>query len=165
MQEKLWEVYRRDYERYMSSGKIPKTNTDARRAREVTGTERYLGEIINGFDLIEPLQNKNAGFSRWTFARRGDRVFFLKEFLDPVYPVDPAIGERQTKARVLACREFEKKCLERYETLNAASDGNAVRLEAFFRNGSHYYVAMEKIDSTGLFRQGHFPVSSSKRRN
>lgn len=109
-----------------------------------------MGEIINGFDLIEPLQNKNAGFSRWTFARRGDRVFFLKEFLDPVYPVDPAIGERQTKARVLACREFEKKCLERYETLNAASDGNAVRVEAFFRNGSHYYVAMEKIDSTGL---------------
>ena len=37
MQEKLWEVYRRDYERYMSSGKIPKTNTDAPDVQQVTG--------------------------------------------------------------------------------------------------------------------------------
>lgn len=37
MQEKLWEVYRRDYERYMSSGKIPKANTDAPDVQQVTG--------------------------------------------------------------------------------------------------------------------------------
>ena len=109
-----------------------------------------MGEMINGFELIEPLQNKNAGFSRWTFARRGGRDFFLKEFLDPVWPLDPVIGEKQMKVRIMACKEFEKRCLERYETLNDASDGNAVRVEGFFRSGSHYYVAMEKVDSTGL---------------
>lgn len=109
-----------------------------------------MGEIINGFDLIEPLQSKNAGFSRWTFAKRGDRVFFLKEFLDPVYPVDAVIGEKQMKARVMACRDFEKKCMDRYQALNDASDGNAVRVEAFFRSGSHYYVAMERVEAERL---------------
>lgn len=109
-----------------------------------------MGEIINGFELIDPLQNKDAGFSRWTFARRGDQVFFLKEFLDPVYPIDPVIGERQMKARIKACRVFEEKCARRYQTLNEASDGNAVRVEAFFRWGSHYYVAMERVEQAGL---------------
>jgi serine/threonine protein kinase len=109
-----------------------------------------LGEIINGFDLIEPLQSKNAGFSRWTFAKRGDRVFFLKEFLDPVYPVNREIGERQMQARILACRDFEKKSGACYRAINEASDGNAVRIEAFFRWESHYYVAMERVRSAGL---------------
>ena len=109
-----------------------------------------MGEIINGFELIEPLQNKDAGFSRWTFARRNGRVFFLKEFLDPVYPVSPEIGERQMQARIMACRDFEKKSGACYRAINEASDGNAVRIEAFFRWGSHYYVAMERVRSAGL---------------
>ena len=109
-----------------------------------------MGENINGFELIEPLQNKDAGFSRWTFARRNGRVFFLKEFLEPVYPVSPEIGERQMKARIMACRDFEKKSGACYRAINEASDGNAVRIEAFFRWGSHYYVAMERVRSAGL---------------
>ena len=92
----------------------------------------------------------HAGFSRWTFARRNGRVFFLKEFLDPVYPVSPEIGERQMKARIMACRDFEKKSGACYRAINEASDGNAVRIEAFFRWGSHYYVAMERVRSAGL---------------
>lgn len=109
-----------------------------------------LGEMINGFELIEPLQNKDAGFSRWTFANKEGRTFFLKEFLDPVYPLNPVIGERQMQARILACREFEKKCGARYRAINEASDGNAVRIEAFFRWESHYYVAMERVVPAGL---------------
>lgn len=109
-----------------------------------------MEEIINGFELIEPLQNKDAGFSRWTFARRNGRVFFLKEFLDPVYPVNPEIGERQMQARIMACREFEKKSGACYRAINEASDGNAVRIEAFFRWESHYYVAMERVRTAGL---------------
>ena len=109
-----------------------------------------MEEIINGFELIDPLQNRDAGFSRWTFARRNGRVFFLKEFLDPVYPVNREIGERQMQARILACRDFEKKSGACYRAINEASDGNAVRIEAFFRWESHYYVAMERVRSAGL---------------
>ena len=107
-------------------------------------------EVINGFELTEPLQNKDAGFSRWTFARRDGKEYFLKEFLDPVYPVDPVIGERQMRARILTCREFEKKRGALYQAINEASDGNAVRIEAFFRWGPRYYATMERIHSAGM---------------
>ena len=65
-------------------------------------------EIINGYELLEPLKNKNAGFSRWTFAKKDGTEWFLKEFLDPVFPTDSKIGATQLFVRRQACRDFEK---------------------------------------------------------
>lgn len=103
-------------------------------------------EIINGYTLLAPLKNENAGFSRWTYAEKDGREWFLKEFLDPVYPEDDKkIGEAQLAARRRECREFEENRRELYEAVNEASDGNAVRVQEFFRNGSRYYITMERV--------------------
>ena len=37
-----------------------------------------MEDVINGYALEAPFQNKNAGFSRWTFAKKGDERFFIK---------------------------------------------------------------------------------------
>ena len=49
-----------------------------------------MSEMINGYELLQPLQNQNAGFCKWTFVRRYGHEYFLKEFVDPVYPEENA---------------------------------------------------------------------------
>jgi len=102
-------------------------------------------EIINGYTLLEPLKNKNAGFSRWTYASKDGTEWFLKEFLDPVYPMDGRIGVKQLKVRRKACRDFEEKRKDLYAAVNASSDGNVVRVRDFFRHGARYYITMDKV--------------------
>ena len=109
-----------------------------------------MGEIVNGYDLIEPFQSHNAGFSRWTYARQNGRVFFLKEFMDPVYPDDETLSETLRNRRVTDCKEFEGKKRRLYEAVNCASDGNTVRICEFFRWDSRYYISNNWIESDGI---------------
>lgn len=104
-----------------------------------------MEEILNGYKLLEPLRNKDAGFSRWTYAAKGGKAYFIKEFLDPVFPQDDKIGEEQMNARRSCCLMFERKRRLVYEEVNKASDGNLVRIEDFFRKDSRYYIAMQRI--------------------
>ena len=105
-----------------------------------------MGEIVNGYDLIEPFQSRNAGFSRWTYARQAGRVYFLKEFMDPVYPEDDTLSETLRKRRVDDCKAFEEKKKRLYEAVNRASDGNSVRICEFFRWDSRYYISNNWIE-------------------
>lgn len=108
-------------------------------------------EIIGGYRLLEPLTNKNAGFSKWGYARRGGRVYFIKELLNPVYPPeDSPHSEAMRKSIIRDCENYEKNQKTLYETLNAASDGNVVRVEDFFRFKSRYYIVTQKITGEGL---------------
>lgn len=109
-----------------------------------------MEETINGYTLTAPFQNRDAGFSRWTYARKNGRQFFLKEFLNPVYPLDLSIGKELTEKAKHACENYEKKSITLYQIVNSAYDGNLVPVEDFFRYGSHYYIAMEKIPSASL---------------
>ena len=101
--------------------------------------------IIRGYRLLQPLQSRDAGFSRWTFAERGGEIFFFKEFIDPVYPTDPALSDTLRKRRIEECREFEQRRARLYAAIAAGSDGNAVRITDFFRYGSHYYVVTPRV--------------------
>ena len=105
-----------------------------------------MGEMINQYELLAPFQNKNAGFSRWTYAVRKGRSYFLKEFLSPVYPTGDALSEAMRNSRIRACTEFEQRNKKLYETVNRISDGNLVRIFEFFRHDSHYYISMERIE-------------------
>lgn len=105
-----------------------------------------MGEVINGYDLIEPLQNRDAGFSRWTYAVKDGKLYFLKEFMDPVYPAADSLSEKLRKQRIQDCEEYEEEKRNIYETVNRASDGNLVRVFEFFRYDSHYYISTLKID-------------------
>ena len=57
------------------------------------------GDVINGYTILEDFKVVGAGLSKWTFAERGGRVFFIKEFLSPTYPEDDAPGSAKTKAK------------------------------------------------------------------
>ena len=104
-----------------------------------------MNEIINQYELTEPFQNRNAGFSRWTYARKKGEEYFLKEFLDPVYPTESSLSLELRQKRIRDCEEFERKQKRFYESVNNASHGNMVRIFEFFRSDNHYYIATEKI--------------------
>lgn len=101
-------------------------------------------ETICDFELLEPFQSRNAGFSVWTFARRDGRDYFLKQFLDPVYPVE---DPEQHKAQMDYCQRFEQEKRAVYRAIAEASDGNLIRPECFFRSGTKYYLAMDKVEA------------------
>ena len=68
-----------------------------------------MAEIMNGYELMAPFSNKNAGFSRWTLANKDNREYFLKEFINPVYPSDMFLSEQIKQQRIEECKEFEKR--------------------------------------------------------
>lgn len=105
---------------------------------------------INGYILDEPLRAKDAGFSRWGYGMKDGRKYFIKEFIDPVYPADQTLSDSIRKRKIMGCRAFSDKRIGFYQAINRAADGNLVRVEEFFRCGSHYYVAMPWIDSQKL---------------
>lgn len=104
-----------------------------------------MQEIMNGYELLEPFKNKNAGFSRWTYAIKENKEYFLKEFLNPVYPREKSISSDLRKRCMRDCEEYQLKKKHLYEEVNNVSDGNLVRVFEFFRCDSHYYISTEKI--------------------
>ena len=109
-----------------------------------------MNEIMNQYELLAPFQNKNAGFSRWTYAIKNGKKYFLKEFLNPVYPTDDALSDELRKQRIYDCVAYEGKKRRLYKAINNASHGNLVRIEEFFRYDNHYYIATERIIDTKI---------------
>lgn len=106
---------------------------------------------IKGYQIRGELKTTNSGFSKWGFADKNGKTYFIKEFIDPVYPVyadvlEPALVER--KKRI--CKEFEDRTALLYREINECSDGNLVYIEEFFREGSHYYLTMEKVAAVSM---------------
>lgn len=107
--------------------------------------------VINGYYLESELQNTNSGFSKWTFATKNGKRYFIKELLNPVYPADRSImTDEMFNERVRYCVQFEERFIRFYNTINRASKGNLVRIIEFFRSGSKYYVVTEKIESDSI---------------
>lgn len=104
-----------------------------------------MEEVINGYKLLEPFQNKNAGFCRWTYGEKNNKVYFLKEFLDPVYPMEETLTIELRNHMIEGCKLYQDSKVNLYEAINNASDGNLIRIAEFFRCDSHYYVATEKV--------------------
>lgn len=109
-----------------------------------------MSERIHGYELLSPLQNQDAGFSRWTYAMKNGTCYFLKELLNPVYPDEESLSETLRHQRIQDCKEYEAVRKDMYARINEVSDGNLVRITEFFRCNSHYYIAMPKIDSKKL---------------
>ncbi|MBR5239672.1 MAG: protein kinase [Clostridia bacterium] len=101
---------------------------------------------INGYTLQGDWITTNSGFSKWGFAVKNRREYFIKELITPVYPMDPAIlTPQQFESSRAHCYEFEQKFKKFYSRINEASRGNLVRINEFFRHGSRYYVVTEKV--------------------
>jgi serine/threonine protein kinase len=111
------------------------------------------GDVINGYTILEDFKVVGAGLSKWTFAERGGRTFFIKEFLSPTYPDDDAPGSEKTKARKRArCATFEAhhQGIQRALAPLSAYGGNLIVTLDFFRWGAKYYKVTEKVDAVGL---------------
>src|SRR4051794_31884255 len=111
------------------------------------------GDVINGYLLLEDFKVVGAGLSKWTFAERDGRQFFIKEFLSPTYPDDHAPGSEKTKAKKRArCAAFEAhhRGIQRALAPLSAYGGNLIVTLDFFRWGAKYYKVTEKVDASGM---------------
>lgn len=111
------------------------------------------GDVINGYRLVRDFSVVGAGLSKWTFAERGGREYFLKEFLSPTYPDDAAPGSEKTKAKKRArCAVFEAQHRGMQTALAplSAYGGNLIVTLDFFRSGAKYYKVTEKVDAEDL---------------
>ena len=106
---------------------------------------------IKGYELKGELKTTNSGFSKWGFAVKNGREYFIKEFIDPVYPVcTDLLDSDMIEHKKKICRDYETHSCLLYETINQCSDGNLVEIEEFFREGSHYYLVMEKVTGVSM---------------
>ncbi|MDP9405258.1 MAG: protein kinase [Actinomycetota bacterium] len=111
------------------------------------------GDVVGGYTILEDFKVVGAGLSKWTFAERDGREYFIKEFLSPTYPDDDAPGSPKTKARKRArCAAFEAHHRGIQEALAPVSGfgGNLIVTLDFFRGGAKYYKVTEKVDVAGL---------------
>lgn len=111
------------------------------------------GDVVNGYTILADFSVVGAGLSKWTFAERGGRQFFIKEFLAPTYPDDAAPGSDKTKAKKRArCAIFESHHRGMQAALAplSAYGGNLIVTLDFFRWGAKYYKVTEKVDAEAL---------------
>ena len=107
-------------------------------------------QIINGYD-VPPLNNDNSGFSKWGFATKYGKEYFIKELITPVYPVDRSVmSDEMFEQRRAECARYENRFRSFYTAINNASCGNLVRINEFFRNGSRYYLVTEKVSGSSM---------------
>ena len=66
--------------------------------------------IINGYKLEEELQTRNGGNCKWGFGKKNGKVYFIKELLNPVYPVDEVKLSDTVRARKKKiCHDFQER--------------------------------------------------------
>lgn len=106
---------------------------------------------IKGYTLKTELKNANSGFSKWGFAEKNGKEYFVKELINPIYPLDNnAMSEDLLQKKREICMEFEERYKKFYEKINASSHGILVRINEFLRCGSHYYLITEKIEGDSV---------------
>ena len=123
-------------------------------------------EKLGKYEMDSTLTNKNAGYCMWGFGKKNGKEYFIKQFEDQKYPADDKESSPERLAKKLkACERFEKKKKALYQAVNDNSDGNAVRIEEFFRVGSKYYVAMPKIKALRMSNEdiAKLPMGEKKR--
>jgi len=111
------------------------------------------GDIIHGYRILRDFSTAGGGLSKWSFAEKGGKEYFIKEFLSPKYPTEDAPGSAKSKERKrLACERFEKHHRALMERINerCGKGGNLIFTLDFFREGTTYYKVTEKVDTASL---------------
>lgn len=108
-------------------------------------------ENIKDFKLTTELKNDKSGYSKWGFAEKNGREYFIKEFLTPIYPTDDTnISLEQMTRKRKICFEFEHEKNKFYSVLSKCNTGNIVTVLEFFRYKTKYYIVTEKIDASPI---------------
>ena len=111
------------------------------------------GEMLGDFMISTKPTNAGGGKCVWAFATRGGEEYFIKEFLDPKWPLDSSPGNPESKRlRRAECAIFEQRHQNIMERLrsDAVGGGNIVVAEAFFRDRTTYYKVTKRIDASNL---------------
>lgn len=111
------------------------------------------GEVLNSYTVATKPTNAGGGKCVWAFATRDGQEFFIKEFLEPKWPLDSSPGTASSKEKRRAdCLAFEQR--HRHVMNRLKSDdiggGNIVIAEAFFREATTYYKITKRIDASNL---------------
>ena len=111
------------------------------------------GNNINGYRILRDFTTAGGGLSKWTFAERGGKQYFFKEFLAPTFPLDESPGSPKIKAQKRErCRLFEQhhSALKKAIDAKCGTGGNLIYTVDFFRSGTKYYKVTEKVDVSTL---------------
>lgn len=110
------------------------------------------GEVINGYRILKDFVVA-GGMSKVTFAEKGGKEYFIKEFLSPKYPLSDSPGSEKIKSQKRkACETFERHHRELNKKIGSkvSLGGNLVFAVDFFRSGTCYYKVTEKIDTASF---------------
>ncbi len=106
-------------------------------------------ERHGGYTLLQPWTTKGAGTSKWSFAEKGGREYFIKEFLNPVLPeASSGMSAELIERKKARCAEFEKKKMRIYETVNNSATGNIVKIEDFFFDKTKFYLTTLRVEGS-----------------
>ena len=110
-------------------------------------------QVINGYRILQDFTSAGGGLSKWTFAEKNRKVFFIKEFLHPTYPLPDSPGSEKVKSRKLKqCVAFESHHKGLMDAIASSSTpgGNLISTIDFFRFGAKYYKVTEKVDVSSI---------------
>jgi serine/threonine protein kinase len=113
------------------------------------------GDVINGYRIVTEPTNSGGAMCVWAFAVKDEREYFIKEFLQPKWPLPESMGSEEGKERRRQdCYEFERRHNQVMGRLADATvapgGGNLVTALAFFRSGTMYYKVTEKVITASL---------------
>lgn len=120
-----------------------------------------VGDRIKEYIVTRDFDSANGGQCQWGFATRNGEEFFIKKFLNPVYPGEESPGSEKGKQKKRAkCQEFERKQLSIIKALSACGDGGlVVRTVDCFKygnkSGSHYFKVSQKVDTSSMSDRVH----------
>ena len=115
---------------------------------EIGGFTPYT---LRGYTITEPLKADNGGFSRWGSCIKDGRRFFIKQFINPVYPTaDAGLSEDTIMRKKKRCAEWFSGRTAVYKKIIESQTGNLVTPVLFFRERSHYYLITDYVESSEL---------------
>jgi len=120
-----------------------------------------VGDSIGKYTVTRDFDSANGGQCQWGFGEYGGEEFFIKKFLNPVYPGEKSPGsEKGKQKRKNQCYEFEKKQLAIIKALSSCGDGGlVVRTIDCFKHGDeygeHYFKVSQKVDTSSLSNKVH----------
>ncbi len=120
-----------------------------------------IGDVIGKYTVTRDFDSANGGQCQWGFASYNGEEFFIKKFLNPVYPGKSSPGSEKSKQkRRDLCHKFETKQLAIQAALSACGDGGlVVRTVGLFKYGDdygeHYFKVSQKVDTSSLSNEVH----------
>lgn len=112
----------------------------------VSKPDEFIPYYMEDYKILKPLTNNKSGFSRWGFCEKNSEIYFIKEFLTPVYPDDNVeLSEELRQSKINQCVEWFEKRKDLYKRLILSQTGNLITPVKFFKYKSHFYIITKKV--------------------